>query len=470
MAEHTIGLIGCGVMGQNLALNFERHGYPVVVYEADAQKLKNYLAGQAAGRRITGVATLPELAATLAAPRRILLMVPAGQAVDECIAQLLPLLDADDILIDGGNSNYLDTNRRAARFAQRGLRYVGAGISGGEAGALRGPAIMPGGTPAAWADVKDMLQAIAARTSAGTPCCDWVGPAGAGHFVKMIHNGIEYADMQLICEAYHLLREVLGLSVAEARAVFEAWNQGELESYLIEITGRILGQRTADGQPVIEQILDTAGQKGTGRWTALAALELGQPVTVIAEAVFARCLSALQEERVAAAAVLKARGGAESQAEPISAAELRQALYAAKVISYAQGFQLLRAAGKMYDWDLDCGRIASLWQAGCIIRASILQPIRRAFERDPGLPSLLLDPFFVEIFAAAQPAWRRVVATAVQAGVPVPAMSAALAYYDGYRNPRLPAHLLQAQRDYFGAHMYERIDRPRGEFFHTDWT
>jgi 6-phosphogluconate dehydrogenase len=470
MPEQHIGLIGCGVMGQNLALNLERHGFPVVAHDADAAKLRDYLMGKAAGKDIRGVDTLAELVAELAPSRCILMMVPAGEAVDRCIEQSLPHLQAGDVLIDGGNSHYLDTNRRTAQLKERGVRYVGAGISGGEEGALRGPAIMPGGSAAGWKRVKPIFQAIAARTDDGTPCCEWVGPAGAGHFVKMVHNGIEYGDMQLICEAYHLLRDGLGLSLDELRDVFDQWNRGELQSYLIEITARVLGFRDEAGDAVIERILDTAGQKGTGKWAAVTALDLGQPLTLIGEAVFARYLSALKDERVEAAKTLTGPSYRFDGDKPTFLEDLRQALYASKIVSYAQGFQLMRAASAEYGWDLNYASIASLWRAGCIIRSALLPDIKAAFEQDRRLVHLLRDRFFADAVTRSQPAWRRVVATVVNLGIPTPAMSAALAYFDGYRSARLPANLLQAQRDYFGAHRYERVDQLRGQFFHTDWT
>jgi len=466
----SIGLIGCGVMGQNLALNLERNGFPVAAYDTDADKVSKYVNGKAAGKNIRAAASLDEFVSLLAKPRRILLMVPAGNAVDVCIDQLLPHLENADIIIDGGNSHFADTDRRTKTLEARGLRYIGTGVSGGEEGALWGPSVMPGGSPEAWPLVKDMLQAIAAKTDDGEPCCEWVGARGAGHFVKMVHNGIEYGDMQLICEAYQLMRAGLGLSLDEMSDTFAEWNQGELSSYLIEITAAILRQRDENGDAVVDQILDTAGQKGTGKWTAVTALDLGQPLTLIGEAVFARFLSALKDERVAAAKVLS--GPTEPFAGNRDALldDLRQALYAAKIVSYAQGFQLMRAADAEYGWKLNNGAIALLWRGGCIIRSAFLGKIRDAFDTSPNLVNLLLDPFFADVVTNAQPAWRRIVTTAVQLGIPMPAMSAALTYYDGYRGARLPANLLQAQRDYFGAHTYERIDRPRGEFFHTQWT
>ena len=468
--KQTVGLIGCGVMGQNLALNLERNGYSVAIYDADAQKSAHYIATRAAGKSIIGVKSLSELVASLETPRRILMMVPAGQVVDQCIEQLLPHLQRGDILIDGGNSHYADTNRRTKHVEHKGLRYVGAGISGGAEGALHGPSIMPGGSPAAWESVKPMFQAIAAKTDDGTPCCDWVGDNGAGHFVKMVHNGIEYGDMQLICETYQMMKKGLGMTNQEMHDCFAEWNEGELDSYLIEITRDILGYKDEDGNEVIDLILDTAGQKGTGKWTAIEALNLGQPLTLIGEAVFARCLSALKEERVKAAKSLKGpratfRGDKEKFLN-----DLRQALYASKIISYAQGYQLMRAAAAEHNWNLNYGGIALMWRGGCIIRSAFLGKIKEAFDKKPKLENLLLDPFFKKAVRKSQISWRRVVTTAVKLGIPMPAISSALAFYDGYRSERLPANLLQAQRDYFGAHTYERVDKPRGEFFHTNWT
>jgi 6-phosphogluconate dehydrogenase len=465
-----IGLIGLAVMGQNLVLNMNDHGFKVAVYNRTVSLVDEFLAGSAADTRVVGTHSLEELVEALEKPRRVMLLVKAGQPVDDFIERLIPLLERDDIIIDGGNSNYNDTIRRAEWVESRGLYYIGTGVSGGEEGARHGPSIMPGGSPEAWPWVQPIFQAISAKVEDGSPCCEWVGENGAGHFVKMVHNGIEYGDMQLICEAYQLMREGLGLSHDRMHEIFAEWNRGVLDSYLIEITRDILGFRDEDGQPVLEKILDTAGQKGTGKWTALSALDMGIPLTLIAEAVLARFLSALKEERVAAEKVL---GGPEvTFGGDVDAFidDLRQALYASKIVSYAQGYMLMRAAAGECGWKLNNGGIALMWRGGCIIRSVFLGKIKEAFDRDPKLQNLLLDPYFLEQVQSAQAAWRRVVAKAVALGVPVPAMSSALAFYDGYRHGRLPANLLQAQRDYFGAHTYERVDRPRGEFFHTDWT
>jgi 6-phosphogluconate dehydrogenase len=465
-----IGLVGLAVMGQNLALNMDDHGFTVAVYNRTVSKVDEFLAGGAKGTRTMGVHSIGELVSVLQSPRRIMLMVKAGRPVDDFIELLIPHLDPGDILIDGGNSNYGDTIRRTAHVESKGLLYIGTGVSGGEEGARHGPSIMPGGSPAAWPHVKPIFQAIAAKVADGSPCCDWVGENGAGHYVKMVHNGIEYADMQLICEAYHLLKEGLGMSAGEMHGVFAQWNEGKLDSYLIQITRDILGYQDEDGRPLVDKILDTAGQKGTGKWTGISALDLGIPLTMIVEAVLGRSLSALKEERVAAAQVLSGPRPRFAGDRAAFVDDLREAVYASKVISYTQGYMLMRAAAQEYGWNLNYGGVALMWRGGCIIRSVFLSKIKEAFDRNPDLSNLLLDPYFQEQVAAAQPMWRRVVARAVQRGIPVPAMSSALAFYDGYRREWLPANLLQAQRDYFGAHTYERVDRPRGQFFHTDWT
>jgi 6-phosphogluconate dehydrogenase len=470
-----IGLIGLAVMGENLVLNMESKGFTVAVYNRTTSKVDDFLAGRGKGKKILGAHSPAELAGMLASPRKVMIMVKAGQAVDDTIAQLLQHLDKGDIIIDGGNSNYEDTRRRCAEVEARGLLYIGTGVSGGEEGALLGPSLMPGGSAAAWPSVKPILQAIAAKVEDGSPCCDWVGADGAGHFVKMVHNGIEYGDMQLICEVYQIMRDRLGMTEDEMSAVFAEWNAGDLDSYLVEITRDILKYKDEDGGPLVRKILDTAGQKGTGKWAGIAALNFGVPLTLIGESVFARCLSAAKAERVGAAKVLagpasvkSAGGNAGDRAAFI--ADLGAALYAAKVVSYAQGFLLMKEAAKEYSWKLDFGSIALMWRGGCIIRSVFLGKIKEAFDADGGLSNLMLAPFFAKKLAAAQASWRRVVAECAVAGIPAPALYSALSYYDGMRTEVLPANLLQAQRDYFGAHTYERTDMPRGEFFHTNWT
>lgn len=470
MKKADIGLIGLAVMGENLVMNMESKGFTVAVYNRTTAKVDAFTQGRAKGKNIIGCHSLQELADNLQRPRKIMLMVKAGRAVDELIDTVIPYLEPGDILIDGGNSHFPDTIRRTAYVESKGFLYVGTGVSGGEEGALKGPSMMPGGSTAAWEHVKPIFQAICAKVEDGTPCCDWVGENGAGHFVKMVHNGIEYGDMQLICEAYQLMKELLGLSYDEMHEVFARWNEGELDSYLVEITRDILAHRDTDGQPLLDKILDTAGQKGTGKWTAVTALDEGVPLTLIGEAVFARCLSAMKDERVAAAgefpkAIIPFEGDKAAFVEHI-----RQALYAAKIISYAQGYSLMTAAARTYGWNLNYGGIALMWRGGCIIRSRFLGRIKEAYDRNPGLQNLILDPYFKDTITALIPAWRNVVAAAVRHGVAVPAMSAALSYFDGYTSPRLPANLLQAQRDYFGAHTYERLDAPRGQFFHTNWT
>lgn len=465
-----IGLIGLAVMGENLVLNMESKGFTVAVYNRTVEKVDKFVNGRGADKNFIGCRSIEEFVASLERPRKVMMLVKAGAAVDALIEQLIPHLEEGDILIDGGNTHFPDTIRRVELAESKGLLYIGTGVSGGEEGALKGPSMMPGGSPAAWEAVKPIFQKISAHTEAGEPCCDWVGEGGAGHFVKMVHNGIEYGDMQMICETYQMMKEGLGLSNEEMHDVFKTWNEGELDSYLIEITRDILGYKTDDGEAVIDSILDTAGQKGTGKWTAVSALDLGQPLTLIGEAVFARCLSALKEERVEASKALSGPGSEFSGDKAELIDDLKQALYASKIVSYAQGYQLMREAAKEYGWKLNNGGIALMWRGGCIIRSVFLGKIKEAFDNDPDLVNLLLAPFFKEAVENAQAAWRRVVIKAVELGIPMPAISAALAYYDGYRSERLPANLLQAQRDYFGAHTYERVDKPRGEFFHTNWT
>ncbi len=465
-----IGLVGLAVMGENLVLNMESKGFGVAVFNRTVSKVDDFINGRGKGKNIKGCHSLQELVNSLKRPRKIMLMVKAGQAVDDFIEQLIPLLDPGDIIIDGGNSHFPDTIRRTKYVESKGLLYIGTGVSGGEEGALKGPSMMPGGSPQAWEHVKDIFQSICAKTPEGEPCCDWVGENGAGHFVKMVHNGIEYGDMQMICETYALMKLGLGMTNEEMHQVFAEWYEGELNSYLIEITRDILAYKNEEGQYVVDLILDTAGQKGTGKWTVISALDEGQPLTAIAEAVFARCLSALKEERVKASQVLQGKVSTFNGDKKQFINDLRKALYASKIVSYAQGYQLMRSAAKTYNWNLNYGGIALMWRGGCIIRSVFLGKIKEAFDKNPNLENLLLDPFFASIVNDTQDSWRRVVSTAVQLGIPVPAMSSALCYFDGYRSSWLPANLLQAQRDYFGAHTYERIDRPRGEFFHTNWT
>jgi 6-phosphogluconate dehydrogenase len=465
-----IALIGLAVMGQNLILNMNDHGYTVVAFNRTVSKVDEFLNDAAKGRdTIIGAHSIEEMVALLKRPRKIMLMVKAGKAVDDFIEALLPHLQEGDLIIDGGNSHFPDTIRRTKYLESKGMLYIGTGVSGGEEGARFGPSIMPGGSPKAWPLVKDIFQGISAKTPEGEPCCDWMGEDGAGHYVKMTHNGIEYGDMQLICEAYQLMKYGLGMSNEEMHKTFAEWNKGELDSYLIEITRDILGYKE-NGEYTVDKILDTAGQKGTGKWTTVSSLDLGMPVTLIGEAVFARCLSAMKEERVAASKILtgpkaKIEGDRKTLVE-----DIRQALFASKIVSYAQGFMLLKEAAKEYKWNLNYGGIALVWRGGCIIRSAFLGDIKKAFDRCPDLRNLLLDDFFRGAIERCQGSWRRVVAAAVQAGVPVPAFTTALAFYDGYRSERLPANLLQAQRDYFGAHTYERVDEPRGKFFHTNWT
>ncbi len=472
MAEATadIGLIGLAVMGQNLVLNMEDHGFEVVVYNRTISKTEAFLEREGAGRKISGAGDIPELVARLKRPRRVMMLVKAGSPVDEFIERLLPHLEAGDIIIDGGNSLYQDSIRRAKYLEAKGLRFVGTGVSGGEEGARRGPSIMPGGSKSAWPHVKAIFQAIAAKVEDGSPCCDWVGEGGAGHYVKMVHNGIEYGDMQLICEAYHLMSAGLGMSAEAMQGVFAEWNEGELDSFLIEITRDILGYRDEDGAPLLEKILDAACQKGTGKWTVMSSAELGVPSTLISEAVYSRCISSLKEERAAASERLSGPDPRIVGDREAFLKDVRAALYASKIVSYAQGYMLLRAAAQEYGWNLNYGGIALMWRGGCIIRSRFLGKIKEAYAERPELRNLLTAPFFESEIRERQQSWRNIVAAAVKRGIPVPAMSTALSFYDGYRTERLPANLIQAQRDYFGAHTYERMDRPRGEFFHTNWS
>jgi 6-phosphogluconate dehydrogenase len=465
-----IGLIGLAVMGQNLVLNMNDHGYRVAVFNRTVSKVDEFIGHEAAGTSVVGAHSIPELVEALKRPRRVMLMVKAGETVDQMIEAIVPHLEQGDIIIDGGNSHYPDSNRRTKTLADKGILFIGTGVSGGEEGARHGPSIMPGGNPAAWPHVKEIFQAIAAKVEDGSPCCEWVGENGAGHYVKMIHNGIEYGDMQLICEAYQLLKQGLGLEAGGLHQVFAEWNQGELDSFLIEITADIFTKLDEDGTPLIDKILDTAGQKGTGKWTGISALELGMPVTLIGEAVFARCLSALKDERVEASKVLRGPKRGTAKNREVFVEDVRRALYCSKVISYAQGYMLLREAAKAEGWNLNLGGIALMWRGGCIIRSRFLGKIKEAYDRNPKLSNLLLDRFFKKALNSYQSSWRKALIRAVQYGVPTPAFSTALSFYDGFRTVRLPANLLQAQRDYFGAHTYERVDRPRGEFFHTNWT
>jgi 6-phosphogluconate dehydrogenase len=466
-----IGLIGLAVMGQNLVLNMNDHGFKVAVFNRTVSKVDEFLNDEAKGTEVVGAHSIEEMCGLLKRPRRVMIMVKAGSVVDQTIEQILPYLEKGDIIIDGGNSLFTDSNRRTKDLAEKGILFIGTGVSGGEEGARFGPSIMPGGNPAAWPHVKEIFQSIAAKVEDGTPCCDWVGEEGAGHYVKMVHNGIEYGDIQLICEAYQLLKDGLGLSADEFAEVFKEWNQGELDSYLIEISATIFAKKDEDGTPIVDKILDTAGQKGTGKWTAISALDLGMPVTLIGESVFARCLSALKDERVAASKVLegpKEKVAVGDRAEFIEL--VRRALYCSKMVSYAQGYMLLRAAEKEFGWKLNMGGIALMWRGGCIIRSIFLGNIKAAFDKNPNLSNLLLDEFFASALNKYQGSWRKALVKAIELGVPTPAFSTALAFYDGFRTARLPANLLQAQRDFFGAHTYERIDKPRGEFFHTNWT
>ncbi len=469
MKKADIGLIGLAVMGENLVMNMESKGFTVAVYNRTTSKVTDFIEGRAKGKNIVGAYSIEELVDKLEKPRKVMLMVKAGAPVDAFIDQLIPHLDAGDIIIDGGNSHFPDTIRRCKYVEEKGLLYIGTGVSGGEEGALKGPSMMPGGSPAAWQHVKPIFQSICAKVG-DEPCCDWVGEGGAGHFVKMVHNGIEYGDMQLICEAYQLMRDYLGMTADDMADVFADWNEGELDSYLIEITRDILGHKDVDGTPLVDQILDTAGQKGTGKWTGIAALDEGVPLTLIGEAVFARCLSAAKDARVAASKVLSGPPVVFEGDQVQFIENIRKALYAAKIVSYAQGYQLMRSAAQTYGWNLNYGGIAMMWRGGCIIRSVFLGKIREAFEKNQALENLILDDYFAEAMEDAQAGWRDVVSQAIRNGIPVPAMASALTYFDGMRTERLSANLLQAQRDYFGAHTYERLDAPRGQFFHTDWT
>jgi 6-phosphogluconate dehydrogenase len=470
-ATADIGLIGLAVMGENLVLNMESHGYTVAVFNRTLARVDNFLAGRAKSKRIIGCHSVKELVAALKRPRKVMIMVKAGPAVDQVIDEVAPLLEPGDILIDGGNTHYPDTTRRTRALKERGLLYIGTGVSGGEEGALLGPSIMPGGDPAAWPHLKPIFQAIAAKAPDGSPCCDWVGAEGAGHYVKMVHNGIEYGDMQLIGEAYHLLSRRGGLDAAGLHDVFARWNKGHLDSYLIEISRDIFGYRDPEtGKPLVDLILDAAGQKGTGKWMVGSATDLGVPLTLITEAVFARCLSAQKDERVAASKVLHGPEPRFSGDREAFIQDVEMALYASKIISYAQGFALMNAMSRESGWTINNGAVALMWRGGCIIRSVFLGKIKEAFDRNPQLTNLLVDPYFAAEVERASLGWRRAVGAGIANGIPLPAMSAALAYFDGYRCARLPANLLQAQRDYFGAHTYERVDRPRGQFFHTNWT
>jgi 6-phosphogluconate dehydrogenase len=469
-ARADIALIGLAVMGQNIILNMNDQGFTVVAFNRTVSKVDDFLNKEAKGTRVLGAHSVPEMVAMLKRPRRVMMLVKAGPAVDEFIEQLLPHLEPGDIIIDGGNSLFEDTIRRTKYVESKGLLYVGTGVSGGEEGARHGPSLMPGGSPAAWPHIKDIFQKIAAKVENGVPCCDWVGENGAGHFVKMVHNGIEYGDMELIGEAYQLMKDGLGMTPDEMHAVFAEWNKGELDSYLIEITSNILAFKDTDGQPLVDKILDSTGQKGTGKWTVISSMDLGISITLIAEAVYSRCVSALKDERVAAAKKLKGPKPKISGDRTKIVEDIRRALYASKIISYAQGYMLMRAAAKEYNWNLNYGGIALMWRGGCIIRSRFLGKIKEAYDANPKLSNLLLDKFFRKAIKDCQRSWRNVVSVAARKGIPTPAFSTALNFYDAYRSARLPANLLQAQRDYFGAHTYERLDKPRGEFFHSNWT
>ena len=470
MNKAEIGLIGLAVMGENLVMNMESKGFTIAVYNRSTEKVDNFINGRAKGKKIIGCRSVEELVQALEKPRKVMMMIRAGQAVDDMIGQLLPLLEPGDVIIDGGNSYFKDTIRRTAEVTEKGLLYVGTGVSGGEEGALNGPCLMPGGNKEAWKLLKPIFTAISAKVEGDIPCCEWIGENGAGHFVKMVHNGIEYGDIQLICEAYQMMRDGMGMSSAQMHKVFEAWNHSELDSYLMEITADIMGHQDENGETTVEKILDVAGQKGTGKWTCIAALDEKVPLTLINEAVASRCISDMKEERVQAGKSYERSNKMIADVKEEFIEDIRKALYASKIISYAQGYSLMRSAAKEYDWDLKFGNIALIWRGGCIIRSAFLGKIKEAFDRDPNLSNLILDPYFKSVIEDCLPSWRKVVATATEYGIPMPAMNAALSWFDSYTCANLPANLLQAQRDYFGAHMYERIDRPRGEMYHTNWT
>lgn len=471
MMSADIGLIGLAVMGENLVLNMESKGFTVAVFNRTTSKVDDFINGRAKGKKIIGCHSLEELVKSLKKPRKVMMMVMAGPAVDQLIKQIIPFLDKGDILIDGGNTHFPDTTRRMKEVEAQGFLYLGTGVSGGEEGALHGPSLMPGGSKDAWVHLKPIFQSICAKVEDGAPCCDWVGEEGAGHFVKMVHNGIEYGDMQLICEAYHLLKSVLGLSNDELHQVFKEWNEGDLDSYLIEITRDIFAKKDDEtNKYVVDQILDVAGQKGTGKWTVVAALDMGMPLTMIGEAVFSRNLSAIKEDRVEASKILTGPTINFKGDKKTFINSIRDAIYASKIVSYAQGYLLMRAAAKEFNWQLNYGGIALMWRGGCIIRSRFLGKIKAAYDANPNLNNLLLDPYFKEVAEKCQKGWREVASTALLNGIPIPAITSALSYYDGYRCERLPANLLQAQRDYFGAHTYERLDHPRGQYFHTNWT
>ena len=470
MNKAEIGLIGLAVMGENLVMNMESKGFTIAVYNRSTEKVDNFVNGRAKGKKIIGCRSVEELVQALEKPRKVMMMIRAGQAVDDMIGQLLPLLEPGDVIIDGGNSYFKDTIRRTAEVTEKGLLYVGTGVSGGEEGALNGPCLMPGGNKEAWKLLQPIFTAISAKVDGDIPCCEWIGENGAGHFVKMVHNGIEYGDMQLICEAYQMMRDGMGMSSAQMHKVFEAWNHSELDSYLMEITADIMGYQDENGETTVEKILDVAGQKGTGKWTCIAALDEKVPLTLINEAVASRCISDMKEERIQAGKSYERSNKMITDIKEEFIENIRKALYASKIISYAQGYSLMRSAAKEYDWDLKFGNIALIWRGGCIIRSAFLGKIKEAFDRDPNLSNLILDPYFKSVIEDCLPSWRKVVATATEYGIPMPAMNAALSWFDSYTCANLPANLLQAQRDYFGAHMYERIDRPRGEMYHTNWT